>query len=359
MSSKNTQKLNSISFLRFFAFLNIFLYHSSEFEVFSMPYNAAWAVGFFFILSGFLAGFWHEKIESPLKFSYWKNYIIRKFRKIYPFFLVTMILTLPYGRNEGIFQLFINLFLLQSWRPEGYFSYNGVTWFLSTIFFLYVITVPVISLNHSILNKIKKKTSFLVLEIVFFLMIDIIWASFVRSNAMSLEFYTYILPLSRIPEYICGISCGILFKELNFADFKKSYLQSSIFEIVSFSLLIVIIQLNFPEWMHRSFIWIVPNLILIMIFAMQGGVLSKIFSKKIPVMLGDISFECFLLHQILLHYYCDGVHYLERRNYYFNTIQKIGSQIFLLLLTVFLAYIWHYRIYPSLIGFIHKKRHTD
>ena len=138
MSSKNTQKLNSISFLRFFAFLNIFLYHSSEFEVFSIPYNAAWAVGFFFILSGFLAGFWHEKIESPLKFSYWKNYIIRKFRKIYPFFLVTMILTLPYGRNEGIFQLFINLFLLQSWRPEGYFSYNGVTWFLSTIFFLYI-----------------------------------------------------------------------------------------------------------------------------------------------------------------------------------------------------------------------------
>lgn len=356
MSSDNIKRINSIPFLRFYAFLNIFLYHSSEFEVFPIPYNAAWAVGFFFVLSGFLAGFWHEKFEVPLKISSWKKYIIGKLKKIYPFFLVTMILTLPYGRSDGILQLFLNLFLVQSWRPEGYFSYNGVTWFLSTIFFLYVITVPIMSFHNAILGKMKKKIPFLISEILFFLMIDIVWAFFVYSKEMNLEFFTYILPVSRIPEYICGISCGILIKEINTGGSEKSYLQYSILEILSFVSILFIIQLNIPEWMHRSFIWIIPNLIFIMIFSMQGGFLSDLFSKKFPVMLGNISFECFLIHQVLLYYYCYGVHYLERRNYFFNAIQKIGSQIFMLLLTVFVAYCWHYWIAPFINNLLHHKR---
>lgn len=356
MTNDKAQRIKSIPFFRFFAFLNIFLFHSSEFEVFPIPYNAAWAVGFFFILSGFLTGFLHEKFEAPLNGSSWKKYIIHKLKKVYPFYLATMIITLPYGRYEGILQLILNLFLIQSWRPEGYFSYNGVSWFLSTIFFLYVITVPVMSFHNAILNKIKRKSFFLICEIFFFLMIDIFWAVFVRSKAMNMEFYTYILPLSRIPEYICGISCGILFKENNFADSPKSYWQYNILEIFSFIFLLFMIRLEFPEWMQRSFIWIIPNLMLIVIFSMQGGYLSKIFSCKVFVMLGDISFECFLVHQILLHYYCDGVRYLERRDYYFNAIQKMGSQIFLLMLTVFIAYFWHYRICPYINNILYHKK---
>lgn len=358
MTNDKAQKIKSIPFLRFLAFLNVFLFHSGEFEVFPIPYNAAWAVGFFFVLSGFLTGFLHEKYEAPLNVSSWKKYIIHKLKKVYPFYLVTMIMTLPYAdiKGGGIPQLILNLLLLQSWRVEGYFSYNGVAWFLSAILFLYVITVPVMSFQNAILNKVKKKSFFLICEIFFFLMIDIIWAAFVRSKAMNLEFYTYILPLSRIPEYICGISCGILFKENNFTDSPKSYWRHNILEIFSFIFLLFMIQLNIPEWMQRSFIWIIPNLIFIMIFSMQGGFLSKIFSCKVPVMLGDISFECFLIHQVILHYYCEGVHYLERRDYYFNAVQKMGSQVFLLLLTVFIAYFWHYRICPHINNiFYHKK----
>ncbi len=355
MSLGNTQRLNSIPFLRFFAFLNIFLYHSSEFEVFPIPYNAAWAVGFFFLLSGFLTGYQHEKFEVPLNCSFWKKNIVNKLKKIYPFFLVSMILTLPYSRTDDILQFFLNLFLLQSWKSEGYFSYNGVTWFLSDILFLYIITVPIMSFHNAILNKMKKKTLFLIFEILLFLMIDIVWAYFVRSTAMSLEFYTYILPLSRIPEYICGIGCGILFKEKISLNFGKSYLRCSILEALCFLALIFIIQIDIPEWMHRSFIWIVPNLILLTVFSLQKGLLSNLFSKKIPVLLGNISFECFLIHQVLLHYYCEGVHYLERRDYYFNAIQKIGSQIFLLLLTCFIAYLWHYQIEPRIENLLREK----
>ena len=356
MSSDNTQRLNSIPFLRFFAFLNIFLFHSCEFEVFPLPYNAAWAVGFFFVLSGFLTGFQHDRYEAVLSISSWKRYIIKKMKKVYPFFLITLIMTLPYNNIfNDLLQFTLDLFLLQSWRPEGYFSYNGVSWFLSSIFFLYVINVPLMALQNSILNKVRKKNLFLLFEIAFFFVIDIFWAYFVHFRDMSLEFYTYILPLSRVPEYICGICLGILIKNKVTSTPQKPSIPYSILELSCFLALFGIFQIDIPEWMHRSFIWIVPNLIFLTVFALQKGYLSYLFSRKFPVLLGNISFECFLLHQVVLHYYCEGVHYLGRRNYFFNDIQKIGSQIFLLILILFLSYVWHSKIAPKINCLLNKK----
>lgn len=57
-----------------------------------------------------------------------------------------------------------------------------------------------------------------------------------------------------------------------------------------------------PEWLARSVRWFLPFCIALIVFAFGTGVLSKLFSLRPLQYLGDISYECFLLHQIVIVY---------------------------------------------------------
>lgn len=96
-------------------------------------YNAAWAVSFFIILSGFLESYLDE---GGLSFSGkdWMGYMTRKLKKLYPLMFITTILAIPYsglvtqisnhalfgvnGDGVGIITLLRTLLLLQSWFPK-------------------------------------------------------------------------------------------------------------------------------------------------------------------------------------------------------------------------------------------------
>lgn len=46
--------------------------------------------------------------------------------------------------------------------------------------------------------------------------------------------------------------------------------------------------------------WLLPNCMLIVTFAFGKGLLSKLFRNKWLVYLGDICFECFMIHVVLI-----------------------------------------------------------
>lgn len=111
--------------------------------------NAYLALNFFFMLSGF--GIYYSNYTKPglvqhIDFNSCLVYAIKKMVKIYPLYIYSMLLFIPvYVKNGEFFSylsnFFIDLSLLQSLAPLEHISHgvNGVTWFLSVLFILYIV----------------------------------------------------------------------------------------------------------------------------------------------------------------------------------------------------------------------------
>jgi hypothetical protein len=115
--------IKPLTSLRFFAALMVLAHHYFGFMAgFS-------GVTFFYVLSGYiLAVNYAGKVGSwaEIRLFWWK-----RFARIYPTHLLTLIATLPLGSSLAILPL--NLLLIQSWIPvQGvYFSFNGPSWSIS------------------------------------------------------------------------------------------------------------------------------------------------------------------------------------------------------------------------------------
>lgn len=311
-------RANQMQFLRFLAFTLIFLWHADVYSFSWFPHDkgAALAVSFFFILSGAVTGYSHY--NSDITFSLHNILGISKKRlyKIYPLYFITTLYTISYNgyasriANHEFSSVIIsglkmskNFLLLQSWYPASYFSYNGVGWFLSTILFLYLLENPLLS----IASKIKKRSKnilFFTFIIIFSATITTLYCFLMRNN--NLEFWLYIFPPSRLGEYISGICLGyivqIILSKYSNSTTRYKYLFT-IIEILSLVLWLSSTYSHTCTWTYWIIHWLLPNYFVIFIFLLGKGHISDFFKNIFFQRLGDISFECFLLHQILIHEY--------------------------------------------------------
>lgn len=309
-SEKNTKKFFVIQSLRFIAFFMIFLQHTTQYHDFKY-YSAGLAVSFFIILSGFLNGYKYFGRYSNVKSKDIKEFTKKKIIKIYGLHIImilfsrtfTKIFTMSGKENiiEWIKKLFLNIFLLQSYVDDKfvYFSFNGVSWFLAVIVIISILTIPFINTIKNILSlKYGKRKLILIIIIVF--IIDFMYSYIISTTKSNQEFWLYIFPIARIPEYFIGLVLGIGYLNRKNEKIKAS----SFFEILTIVILsmMIIIQKNkiIPSWMSFSLCWLIPNLLTILIFSYEQGIISKILKNKILIWLGDISMETYIIHQVMI-----------------------------------------------------------
>ena len=311
-------RANQLQFLRFCAFLLICVFHTGQFQFDWCPSGngAANAVEFFIVLSGFVSGYSSYKKDISCGIKDIFNYVWRKLRKVYPLYFITMIFTVAYsgipdlvathnfeGLTGPLKQLLRCLLLVQSWFPTGYFSFNGVGWFLSTIIFLYICNLPL----RALAGKIKKKNKADIWFIGVFIVTSaciLLYCYLTRNTNM--EYTQYVLPVSRLGEYICGMALGYLAYSMNVKiDLKPtaSRVVFSILEILMFYIWIKGMYVTMEPWHYRIWHWFLPNCLLILVFSLGRGILSQVFRFNPLRYLGDISFECFLVHQIVIYLY--------------------------------------------------------
>lgn len=152
MKQKRLLQLDSI---RFFALMIIILSHFGFLKYSPIGWfysaflhNPTFGVDFFFMLSGFgLFYSLHDK-ECPTGVRGACVFVISKIKKIYPLYLISLVLSLPYNlmfveninlKGMGL-KLLLDLTLLQSLTGQARFSHgiNGVCWFISTLFVSYL-----------------------------------------------------------------------------------------------------------------------------------------------------------------------------------------------------------------------------
>lgn len=325
---------------KFIAAVGIFLHHLA------FPYSMGRLfTTFFFVFAGFITAYSFKKKQFICNKKTLKEFYISKLIKNYPIYIATLLISIPIvGPVEQMtIQLkdfFVHGLMLQVLFPYGKktFMFNGLSWFLADLMIFYFI-IPFI--YHTI-QKMKIETSTMkigtCLAGMFF--VDFIIAYLFPGGLTAYSFkwwFLYISPFTRIIHYLMGFFFGLLFV-LHQEKWKKLVaripsLVYTLLEMGALSLLLVAIYLEkrILNFEINEIVYIVTSFIIIVIFALEKGYLSKLLSSKVFVYLGKMSFIIYMLHQVIINYVSL---YLGVRPWYNVNISRFNN-----MMTAFILFI--------------------
>jgi peptidoglycan/LPS O-acetylase OafA/YrhL len=317
-------KIDALTSLRFFAAALIVFGHSQGLFglLVSWPDKVATYQGvtFFFVLSGFILTYVYPSVSNSAEA---RKFIIARVARIWPAHFVTFLLAVammawvPGMLKTGYGQLaaVLNLALVQAWVPLSgfYFSFNAVSWSISIELFFY--------LNFIWLIRNIETTWFLKLMLSLMIAAGMILLS--RMLHVPLhgndpfrldgDGLLYISPLSRIFEFVMGMSAAVAFKTLR----RTALPRGTAATVIEITLVVAVIaELIFggPAFFEGKLATLLPielcfwleragaaplYAMMIVVFAFQRGAVSRILSSNILVLLGEISYSIYLLHEIL------------------------------------------------------------
>ena len=317
----NTNKLDQLTALRFFAALMILFHHANgQFGIKNTSgMNFGQAVSFFFVLSGFILAYVYPKLESWIEIKrFWRARVAR----LWPGYLASFLLgfwLFPYDWDTKTAAA--NLFMVQAWIPISsyYFSFNGVSWSISTEFFFYLMFPFIIARwNSTWLMKLALFSALLIalISLSIFLSLPDYGVSTDSSKGFEITQHgiIYISPLSRIFEFVFGMSVTIAWR--NNRETNWSTLVATFYEFCT--ILICILSMYYSvilaHWSRVILgepvaLWLVNSGsmfafgLLLYVMAQGDGKISEILAHPFLVLLGEISFSLYLLHLMFLNYY--------------------------------------------------------
>ncbi len=294
-------KSDSLQALRGLAFVGIFLGHF---------YYFGWtpiSVSVFFILSGFLLT--TRKNASYEKYGIADSFkeAVRRISKLYPLHMIMMLVSIPFviyragGLHLGdlLIKIGCNVLLIQSLVPSADInaSLNGVSWFLSNIFVLYII-FPFL---YRLFKKCRDRIS-LVFVLIMLIAVQTLYVYFVGCFVHTADVMTYLIhssPLYRVFDMSYGIILGFMsLKERKTEE--NSKLLSTIVELIALIVtgMLVFIWSRESMIVYLSYAPVCPlmSVIWMQLFCRKGGLATKLLTNKVTVFLGDRSGSAFLIH---------------------------------------------------------------
>ena len=301
-NKKYIDKILSFQGLRGFAIILIMLSHcyfiSNSYNQNALIYFGAYGVELFIVLSGYLA--YYNYLLGKRNSS-----IIRKVKKFFPLHIVTFLWSLPlslYVFTNGeylkaIVKIITNLLLINAWIPKAdfYFSFNSVSWYLTLVIFFIVIKPRMFKKLEQINIKI------LITLMMAIILVEFIWTYIFGDNEFS-HWLIYICPLIRCLDYLLG---AIVFRIVQNVRLKHWQMTTTMIFSLVLSITLLYSSLNVNNALYLTFIWAIPSILLIGVLAL-GNSTQKInkwvFENPMVVFIGNISFELFLLHQLVIRY---------------------------------------------------------
>ena len=310
------KKIDSLTGMRFIMTMVIVLSHM-EFlsettlaEPYSYVHNALPAVDFFFMLSGF--GLMYSRSAKPGMRLRPLGDAARRIRKLYPMYLLTMAVSIPYsvytywlsGENtRQIIQAVVRRVvlcvpLLQSCTGiQSYTNaFNGVCWFLSCLFVLYIVFPFLARLADFLCRNIGATLVCMAGTWGLFLACakGMMWVQ----ERYRFDNLIYGAPYGRVFYFFTGMVCWHLWDRLR-QKLPWSPARATTAEIV----VVAAVFLWFVSRMHLSLPWFVAYLldlglvaVLLVILALGQGRLSAALSSPKMQRLGNAAMYMYLLH---------------------------------------------------------------
>jgi len=246
-------------------------------------------VTLFFVLSGFILSYTYSLAPGEMKgtaSSFWSA----RFSRIYPMYLISLVLATPVVLYWSILPnpylpALASLSLTQAWLPFAMREWNPPGWSLSAEAFFYLLFPFAITrisrlsctrlLNFSALCWAASLTAPLV---------------YVVNGSINLDFWMF-NPLVRLPEFLLGVAVGVLWLKTRSQLIFPKYLAE-----ISFIALIAVLCLP----VHNAYLinGACAPLMVAIIFGLaeSRGILARILSTRLFVLLGSASYSLYILH---------------------------------------------------------------
>jgi len=298
----------------------IVFHHLSELINWRPVGLGGFGVTFFLVLSGFVLPLGYRRLTAwsdVLRFLW--NRIIR----IYPLHIVLLAIALvPYWYWKAPLDheaLILNIFLVQSWigPEEIYFSYNSVSWFLSTLLFCYVVFAVILQRPRE-LFWLFFSISVLVITATIYVV------DYLRHvSADQVVYWLYIFPPNRLFNFLSGVGASFIFVSLYpKAKERLGVTSATVIELIAIVLLLDrVVYQRFSRYFCDLVLSQAPGLDstiwslvdhygfstfltvgILFVFGFQKGFFSKMLSKKLFLFFGEISFAIFLSHELIFRY---------------------------------------------------------
>jgi peptidoglycan/LPS O-acetylase OafA/YrhL len=343
----NVVALPSLTSLRFFAALHVLVFHLYAINIMFFPglLGNVQRMGFvgvslFFVLSGFILVYVHANRDTRPSI-FWRE----RFARIYPAYFFALFLTGPsffyvclklrhlhipfFAWAQDHVPLVATLVptLTQAWVPQAALAWNAPAWSLSVEAFFYL-------LFPFMLPRVLRLSDRNLLRIIALCWLVSLSVSFAycwfdpdrvghATDTMNLLFWLNILkfnPLVRLPEFVMGASCGVLFLR---GRVPKSWaIWLLLVGIFSFVLVATASQRIPYPILHNGLLS--PAFAAIIVGLALRPTWTSWLEIKPLVLLGNASYSLYLLHSFVLGAYFSPVGQLRK-------VGPVGTAIGLLL----------------------------
>lgn len=328
------KSIDQLTSLRFFAAAAIMFLHSKPVFLatrsIESPIPLDFAVSFFFVLSGFILTYNYRDLRTKNQvLEYYGSRVSRVWPvHLFSFVLVLVLIPQPLWTASVPDQHIsivtaLNLLLLHAWVPiSGYFfSYNGVSWSISTELFFYLV-FPFLIRDWSRTWHYK---SLFVFGAAFGLVGAAQLLKLPVSNGesplmVSSTGIAYISPLVRITEFLVGMWTAKIFLSLRYAVVRPT-VGWTLVEIGAIAAIYLIGTLCMNMIRSSSSLdalqiymgssgGALAFALAILALAHGNGWISKVLAIKPLVLLGQASFALYMTHQIAIKFiYINGSEY--------------------------------------------------
>ena len=368
------KKIESFTGLRFVMIMTIVICHL-EFLKYVEPVNdyypKYWSfqtlgVNFFFFLSGFgmMLGNLRRTAIDEIKFPTLKdglNFGIKHVKKIYPVYLATMAVGLVASIMLAIYhektlfeivwrnaaKLLLSIPLLQTATGTMVFgwAYNGVCWFLSCLFCIYLISPWLIYFLRKCSKSYTSDIIFIIVDLVFIVGLAYLFGKIETYSAQSgmkpkFDVLVYGSPYRRVFYVLIGMSLAMIYNRLKNANFELSAKTANILEVVVSVVAFVyyLFRKSIPSGLYQYAIDVIICAAVIIVFSFDKGKMSAFFSKPSMQKLGNMAMYIYLIHYPI-RIWCGKIigHYFE-----WNLWLAIGFIIVEFVATYFLSN-WLYK----------------
>ena len=307
-ATSSSRHIATLQSMRFIFCMQIFMCHYfSNLGFHSFYYGGDAGVTFFFILSGFVLSIGCGTRVEDGTFQY-IQFLRKRLVKIYPLHLVTFTIALfmsfVAGVKFNIIKTLLHVFMLQEFTlSEDMLKYGtGLSWFLGALFFCYLL-FPFLY-RQLIISRNKVFGALLTIYILSTLAIESC------CNNSAIDNFVYAFPPLRVIDFAIGIIAYRLYTAPFSIRLKQwiarqstSLLSTLEIIIVAMSVLTYIPYCSLPSWIRFAPLFWLPFSLLIYWFAISNdnkGIISKLLSQRALVFLGNISFEIYMLHGIVI-----------------------------------------------------------
>ncbi len=313
VSESISNKLDALTSLRAFAAGAIVIFHMGGvgFLPIGTHPELANGVSFFFVLSGFILTYNYPSLKGRVG-----DYYLKRIARIWPLHLTTIALIVFLVPSYATWILrnpdaaIANVLLLQSWTADKAFtsSLNGVSWSISTEMFFYLL-FPLL--------LVVRRFWIVVLAVAAITSAGLYWVEANIDRFDNIHPLVLHFPPLRLFEFVVGMWAAKIFRDRHSvgASTRSNLLRNGLLEVAAIGLVVasvVALGLIRPQLgavgLKATALWLTQSgsvmvfAASIYVFAIGSGFVSRLLHARFLVLLGEISFATYMLHQIFIKY---------------------------------------------------------